>query len=835
MNEGLRFGRLEIRADLRQVWLDGAVVPLGSRALDLLLLLAENRDRVVTKDEIFARVWPNLVVEENNLSVQVSTLRRVLGAEAIKTVSGRGYQLVLQPLGQAEIPRTVTGNLGRREPKLLGRDIELGQLVEAFDRESLVTVCGLGGVGKTALALNAARRLAQRHEPADGAWLVDLSVVGMPSALPVAVCQTVGIEYEGGRDALTECLAHLRHRQLMLVLDNCEHLVEAAAEFVSRLLAVAPEVKVLATSQEPLRVSGERVLRLNPLQVPASATSGDARDAGAVQLMLERLRGQFGEGFEPADAEFVELVEICRQLDGIPLALEFAASRVPLLGLAGVRSRLHDRLRLLAGGARAAPPRHRSMQAALEWSFGLLSERGQFLLERLAVFPAGFSLQGAAFLLPEVASDDLLEHLQVLVQRSLVEIVAGERPRYRLLETTRAFALEALTARADGIDWQHRLAQAMVKLCLHLARERDNARLWQEMPNARAALGWSLATPGQEATAVTLATYTAVVLATDGAVGEALDNLRRVEPLVAAPLSDAVAARFWHWIGRLGFEGRLPNSECIESLRKADAMFLALDEPRHRHACQRHLAEAWLRSGRPDLAEHHLTLARELEGVQTSAVDRMRRLRVDALLADTQGRSAEALRLAQSALTLAEAHGIDRYRMQLRADMAWMHLNTGQAEAAVSAFQEVLVHLDDSIRQGLARARALSGLTAAFLAAARIEEAIRAAWRSVPALQRANLLRSRCDVFAWLAVAVGDARSAALLLGAGDDFATRSETERDPISQLARRRALLALSPLMSQEEVSHWQSQGAATGDAELIYVLRTVFGIPNSPSLKA
>lgn len=832
--KSIRYGRFEIRPDLRQVWVGDAVAPLGARAFDLLMMLVELQDRVVSKDEILERVWPGLVVEENNLSVQISSLRRALGPDTITTVSGRGYRFTAPRSSPAApvLAGPVPGNLPVRMAALFGREAEMAQLLDVDSDMSCITVCGLAGVGKTALATLAAQRLALDRRYAQGAWRVELDDVHDPLLLVQAVCETVGVELEGAHSALSKCVAHLQHRELLLVLDNCEHVIQAAASFVGALSAKASRVHVIATSQEPLRVSGERVIRLNPLAVPVSAEATDPESYGAVRLLLERVRGAMGGDFRPSAQEMVDVVEICRQLDGIPLALEFAATRVPSLGVAGVRSRLHDRMRLLAGGSRTTPPRHRSLQAALEWSYQLLAPRTQEVLACLAAFPSGFSLTGARLLLDAGCEADVIEHLDVLVDRSLLTFEPDPRPRYRMLKTPHAFALDCLGRSGAGVDWQERHALTMAKLCLLAARERDSTWMWQEMPNARAALAWALAAPGQGGTAVTIAAYTSVVLAAGGAVREALDNLLRVQHLVTDACPRALVARYWHWLGRLGVEGRQPSSYCIEALQRADTLFAELGEPRHRHACQRHLAEAELRSGRIERAEHHLEAARGLELQTTPAADRTRRLRVEVLLADARGQHGAALRHARSALILAEDHDVDRYRLLLIADMAWTHLQMGHADAAVTAFQELLLNLDHSIRQGLARARALSGLTAALLAADRIDEAGRAAERSLLALQRANLLRSRCDVFAWVAAAGGDAQTGAQLLGAGDEFSARSETERDPISRLARQRAQALIEAGLSDEDRIYWSGQGARVDDDELMHLLRRAFpGTTSAP----
>lgn len=836
----LKFEHFEIHPRLRQVWVRGHVAPLGGRAFDLLLLLARQRERVVSKDEIFEAVWPGLVVEDNNLSVQVSALRKALGADIILTVSGRGYQFTA-PRSDSPVPEStevLPGNLAVRSQVLYGRSDELAQLMASFEQAGCITICGLAGVGKTALAQVASRRLAAQRRFAHGAWCVDLTLVRDPTQLALAVSHTLGLEPGEATDA-SHCLAQLQHRELLLVLDNCEHVIDAAAEFVTALLARAEHVQVLTTSQEPLHLPGEQVLRLAPLAVPDSADCADVERYGAMRLLLERVRAAMGGRFEPDDADRMHLVEICRQLDGIPLALEFAASRIPLLGPAGVRSRLHDRLRLLSGGQRTAPPRHRSLQAALEWSHQLLSPRTRHVLHRLAVFPSGFSLEGASLLLQLDSDPELIEHLDVLVDRSIVTLQSEGRRRYRLLETTRAFALERLAQEGDGIDWEGRLAQAMSALCLLCARERDTTWLQQEMPNARVALAWSLAHAGFEEAAVTIATYTSVVLGSTGGIGEAIANLQQVGPLLNDGLPEDLRARYWHWLGRLGVEGRLPGAQCIEYLQRADAMFVAQGEPLHRHGCQRHLAEAQLLAGRPDLAEAHLQAARHLEGPQPRASDRVRRLRVEVLLAASQGEHRMALLHAQTGLMLAEAHGFEHYRMLLTADMAWSHLQVGHANAAVTSFQELLVHLQGQpLRFSLARARALTGLTAALLAAERVDEAARGVLRTAQALQQENLLQSRCDILAWAAAANGILPAAAQFLGASDGFAAASDTERDPVSTLAHARALALLGSRLDGADLQHWHQQGVHASEGELMHLITTHFGtapLPRRHSLEA
>lgn len=584
----LRFQGFEIHTALRQLRIRGEAVPLGARAFDLLLLLVGQRDRVVAKSEIFASIWPGQVVEDNNLTVQIAALRRSLGSAAIATITGRGYRFVAQTAQEDVGPaKQAAGNLPLRTPAVYGRERELAELLQAHDAQPCVTLCGLAGVGKTTLAIWAAQQMAARRSYAQGVWQIELANVLDPNRLVQAICEAIGLEVNPRDLPLSQCLAQLRHREILLLLDNCEHLADAVASFVDALIKAARRVHVLATSQEPLRLQGERIIRLNPLAVPPTPDVVDATEYGAVRMLLERVRAAMGGSFEPSAQDLVDMVEICRQLDGVPLALEFAAARVPVLGLGGVRSRLYDRLRLFSRGPRSAPSRHSSLQAALEWSHQLLPVSAQLLLHQLAIFPGGFSLQGAELLVGAHEVPYLIEHLDVLLERSLITRQAGTRSRYRMLETTRAFALEALHASTDGVDWASRFAHVMAQLCMHAARERDSALMWQEVPNARAALTWALAAPDHEQVAITIATFLSVGLGAAGATGEALDHLKRVQPLVDASCPTMLAARFWHWYGRVGSEGRMPVSLSVEAMLTADALFESLGERRHRHSCQR--------------------------------------------------------------------------------------------------------------------------------------------------------------------------------------------------------------------------------------------------------
>jgi len=448
-----RFHHYRLLPSQRQLLNGEHPVKLGSRAFDMLVALVERRDRVVPKHELMDLVWPKLVVEENNLQVQVLTLRKLLGHGAIATVPGRGYRFTLPLQGDAQpaANRPAPPTAAAPGPSLIGRADELRALQGLLLVHTLVTVSGAGGIGKTRLAQAAARSL---QPPQDLAW-VDLVGLDDAAALPAAVAQALGIELAGAADAGAALTAALRGRTALLVLDNAEHLLDAVAAFVATLRDQSSTLRVLVTSQEVLRLADEQVFRPGPLTLPATDDLLSVRASAAVELFVARAR-QVDRHFELGEHNRAAVAEVCRRLDGIPLAIELAAARVALLGVEGVRDRLDERFELLTAGARAAMRRHQTLRAALEWSHGLLTPDEQCVLGRLGVLAGGFTLEAAQ----EVAKDDeneadsealdgwdVLERLGALVDKSLVvaEGTEGDAvPRYRLLETTRMFALERL-------------------------------------------------------------------------------------------------------------------------------------------------------------------------------------------------------------------------------------------------------------------------------------------------------------------------------------------------------------------------------------------------------
>ena len=510
----IEFGRFTLLPHRRELLADGQPIELGGRAFDVLLALIDAPGAVLTKDELMGRVWPGRVVEENSLQAQVSALRKALGADRdlIRTVAGRGYQFTgeMPMRGVTASPRRAS-NLPEPISELIGRETAMAEVSDLMMAHRLVTLAGIGGIGKTRLGLEVARQLLPRFS--DGVWIAELGPLSDPELVPVTVATALGLSLAAGSISPQSIAAALGSKRVLLVLDNCEHVIEEAARMAEALLRASPASRVLATSREPLRAEGEHVYQIPPLDVPAedNLDMKDVLEHGAVKLFIARAHA--------ADPRYVPDIRlaavkagICRHLDGIPLAIELAATRVASFGVEGVAARLEDRFRLLTGGNRTALPRHQTMRATLDWSYELLSDPLRVILRRLAVFAGGFTLESASAVtrgaLPAVVDFPVAN----LVARSLIAAdVNGPVVYYRLLETTRVYALEKLQESGELEQFKRRHAEYYRDLFERAEAEwetRPTAE-WlvaygREIDNVRAALDWAFSPSGDAAIGVAL-------------------------------------------------------------------------------------------------------------------------------------------------------------------------------------------------------------------------------------------------------------------------------------------------------------------------------------------
>ncbi|MEJ0100261.1 MAG: winged helix-turn-helix domain-containing protein [Pseudomonadota bacterium] len=459
----LTFGPFQLVRSRKLLLQDGRPVRLGSRAIDLLMVLVERAGEVVGKNELIALVWPNTVVEENNLRVHLTALRKSLGAgqpgaRYIINVAGRGYSFVA-PVERTEGRGTrlesstaIPGNLPAAISRPIGRALAVDTVAHLLGGHRLVTVIGPGGIGKSTVAVAAAERIGAAF-PA-GVFFTDLTAVTDAAHLPAALASAIGTSVPVV-DPVRALIAHVRDAQMLLLVDNCEHLIDDVAEVALRLLRGSPHLRILATSREPLQVDGEQVYQLSSLESPAESgltTAEEAMTFPAVQLFAERATNGF-ENFAITDANAALVARICRRLDGVPLAIEIVAARAGLVGVHALELGDEDAEILAARGRRTASSRHRSLRATLDWSYRQLTGVERKVLMRLSVFRGWFTAPAAVAVVADELLDEgaALEALMSLVVKSLLATDISEQEfRYRLLHVTRLYAAEHLQSTQDA-------------------------------------------------------------------------------------------------------------------------------------------------------------------------------------------------------------------------------------------------------------------------------------------------------------------------------------------------------------------------------------------------
>ncbi|OYU75557.1 MAG: transcriptional regulator, partial [Alphaproteobacteria bacterium PA3] len=463
----IHFDGWEFRPAQRQLLVQGVRVPIGGRAFEVLRVLVQRRGEVVTKDELLAKAWHGVVVEENNISVQIRALRKLLGAQTITTLNGCGYQL--SAASRDDAPELAAGT-PPPEPltELLGRQADLQVVLDRLADVALVTLTGPGGVGKTALAREAYSRRCALLQRA-GIW-VDLAPVREPQRVLTTLAQALSVELPAGSGQQDALVAALGHVEGLVVLDNCEHLHQALAPLMQRALSGAPGLRWLATSRMPLRLPGEAVLRLEPLSVPADGRLAPAQaiEHGAVALLCKRV-ADADRRFRLDEANVGAVVALCDRLDGLPLAIEMAAARVAAIGIDAVQGLLGQRLKLSAPPGRDGGVRNATLRDTYDWSYGLLSATEQMVFRRLEPFLGGF----CAELAQQVASDDdeggaigaweVLEALASLVDKSLVQRGKDGSGRFYLLESAREHARASLQSAGECQQVQRRHARAVAQ------------------------------------------------------------------------------------------------------------------------------------------------------------------------------------------------------------------------------------------------------------------------------------------------------------------------------------------------------------------------------------
>jgi predicted ATPase/DNA-binding winged helix-turn-helix (wHTH) protein len=453
------FGPFRLHATERLLEKNGAPLKIGGRALDILIMLLEHAPEVVSKQDLIRRVWGRVIVDEVSLRVHVNALRRRLSDRNsadryITNVPSRGYCFAgTVTIAAAEAIRTKgcsTGPLPRDPLLMIGRGDALRELTSRLKESRFVSIVGAGGMGKTTIALRLAHRMLAEFKGA--VQFLDLDALEDPRLLATMLATQLGL-IATSEPPFPDIVTLLREQRTLLVFDSCEHVIEAVATLTENIFRDAPQVHILTTSREALRAQGEHVYHLPPLECPPAneelLTAARALRFPAVQLFVKQVADN-KHAFELKDTDAPIVANICRRLDGIPLAIDLVALRVGAHGVQGTALLLDKHFRLLWRGRRTALPRHRTLAATLDWSYNLLSGTEQLVLRRLAAIVGDFSLAEAL----DVASEGLdaaevTEILATLVDKSLVTSVSTTVTRYQLLETTRTYATQKLTASGE--------------------------------------------------------------------------------------------------------------------------------------------------------------------------------------------------------------------------------------------------------------------------------------------------------------------------------------------------------------------------------------------------
>ena len=834
-----RFGRFELRPQQRLLLADGVPVALGARAFDLLEAFADRPGALMTKDDLMATVWPGVVVEENNLQVQVSTLRKILGSEALATIPGRGYRFnlaVVSEDGEAPVsaasataaaiaeeraPSGSRTNLPLRLPTLYGRAEDVAAVVGLLRQHPVVTITGSGGIGKTRVAQAAARQVLTESPDRyrDGVWWVELAALADGALVPSAIAQTLELSISGERPTPASLRLELAARHALLVLDNCEHLADSVALLVDAVTADAPGLSVLITSQETLRASDEHVYRLGGLAIADGDDVEIATHSGAVELFAARAQAA-DPRFTLTPANLPAVIEICRRLDGIPLAIELAAARLPLLGLEGLRMRLHERFNVLTGGARVVLRRHQTLRATLEWSHALLTPDEQTVFRRLGVFAGGFTLESAQ----GVASDEridpwtALDHLGALVDKSLVLAEGDPVPRYRMLETTRAYALERLAEAGEMQTSLRRHAEALVALLEPLER---HEWFWRgtvepvakvELDNLRAALEWT-DRAGEGPLAVALAGLSYSVWWSCSLMAEGFARCLGLRRHIDSGVSATAAARFWLTMAELAVYSI--RREGYDAAVRAAALYRDLDDDQRRFESLTYAAVQATRFGTVDDMKAQIDEAAQIERAEWPPRQRAKLQFARCFWFARQSRFEEALDCAKRQVAICREGGVELGVLFGTSNITFMEILLGRTQQALNHASVAIARLH-VLGADAGAGHLYSNRSVANLLLGRLDDALDDARNAYVRLLREGDQYRLLLPLALVAALQGRLDSAARIAGFDDAVQVRSGENASFVASIFRSRLDPLLAAKFGDEERARLALEGASWSEEE-------------------
>jgi non-specific serine/threonine protein kinase len=767
--ERYRFGAFELQLDERRLLAEGTVIPLRPRAFDLLTAFVDRAGHLVTKDELLDRVWPGVVVEEAALHVQVSALRKVLGTDAIATVSGRGYRFSL-PVATVEVPQaTLKHNLPSQVTSFIGREQEIAQLKELVTTHRLVTLTGAGGAGKTRLAIEVAGAIVDSYR--DGVWLVELAALADPALVPQALATVLAIKDQPGRLLIDTISEYLASKRMLLIVDNAEHLLEPCIQVLHGILRRSAQITILVTSRERLGIAGELTYRVPSLTVPSaneSATPEALLAYEGVRLFVDRAR-LLRPDFEITTDNTAAVISICSRLDGIPLAIELAAPRLRSMALGELNQRLDQRFALLTDGSRAALPRHRTLRSVIDWSYDLLGDAERALFARASVFAGGWTLARAQAVCSGdvIEADSVMDLLTSLIDKSLVAIIERDGvTRYSMLETVRQYAVDRLRETGEQSQWQDRHLTSFLALAEKSlnVRDRDKGRhlieeVANEHDNMRAALQWCTTT-------------------------ETGDGLRLTASLF----------RFWTIRARHLKEARDWHARMLAAAPSHVA-------PRERARVLVGAAILARIQGDYEIAERlgrqSVTLSREINEPRVAAYG----LKTLASLATDRARHAEAQPLLVECLSLARDIGDRALLAHVLINLAVVAHALGDSERAFRAFDESLAIArdigDELCASQVLRYRGRAACKEGMVALA--EDSLIESLALAQALQAPVDVAKTLEAFAELALAKRTPARAARIAGATERLRAEVQTPMPPDEQADYRRAVAVARAAMDR------------------------------------
>lgn len=809
---------------------DGMPVALGATALKLLLALLDNSGALVSKEDLMARVWGYSDVGDNRLHVHINALRKIVGKDRIVTKEGCGYRFTGEvrrseraapfpaPRAHGNLPAAWTSTDG--PGRLIGRGAQLRALSELWTQARCITLTGPGGVGKTRLAVQAAREIAP-HFP-DGVWLVELAGLRNCDLVPGTVASTLGVKIGNSEAPLNTLVHHLTRKTLLIVLDNCEHLIGACAQLCEALVTATCCVKILATSREALSCFGEIVFEVPPLDLPRDATELPETicKTAAIELFIER---SMDARVWLDDDAVLAAARICRRLDGLPLAIEMVAGWASVLGLKGLEEKLVGSLQPWLRARSTAPVRHSTLRDTLEWSYQLLGTSERTILRRLALFANGFSLHAAE----TIAADDELpkarvfEHLGALIRKSMVVAEPTARPpRYSLLETTRAFALDKLTTCEIGTLRNRHARYVLRQLEVGLDEwERTGDAVWLDrygalLDDVRAALDWTFTQESDDAVALAGASWPLwrqLSLHMEGR-----QRLSAAASLLRSATPPALEARLRVGLGELSLNPAHAQNAC-DDLSRAITLFRALGQPAELGATLPRLAFALHILERPLEAEMVLDEALTLlEGggmLRALAMAYSARLCVEGQL----GRFEIARRVGLKAEELCMLAGAGRAALVVAANLVEVSVEMGDLERAIADGRDLVARLRSTFHASLL-AYAQYILAAALVHRGDLGDALVVASEAVPVLRDEGMLPRLFDHLALRAALVGRPSEAAMLLGYIEAAYTRREHPRALIEDRAVHRLNDLLGAAVSPTEIKRLLSSGSALREEQAI-----------------